>query len=158
VLPKPSPDPKSSMWAWLAHDLRFYRTQRGLSGDAVAKLINCARSSISRLENNEAKLDERQTAVLDERWQTGGRFGNLVWYARLGHDPNWFKQHLDIESEASVIKVYEALAVPGLLQIPEYAYALIVESGVSDVDERVAERMSRQSILTRNLRPQYGCY
>jgi hypothetical protein len=32
------------MWAWPAHDLTFYRTQRGLSGDAVAKLLNCARS------------------------------------------------------------------------------------------------------------------
>ena len=111
MLPKPSPDPKSSMWAWLAHDLRLYRTQRGLSGDAVAKLINCARSSISRLENGEAKLDEGQAAALDERWRTGGHFGTMIWYARLGHDPNWFKQHVGLESEASVIKVYEALAV-----------------------------------------------
>jgi transcriptional regulator with XRE-family HTH domain len=141
------------MWAWLAHDLRLYRVQRGLSGDAVAKLINCARSSISRLENNEAKLDDRQAAALDERWQTGGHFGTMLWYARLGHDPDWFKQHLDIEAEASVIKVYEALAVPGLLQLPEYAHALIAESGVVNIDERVAERMSRQEILTREPPP-----
>jgi transcriptional regulator with XRE-family HTH domain len=153
VLPKPSPDPKSSMWAWLAHDLRLYRTQRGLSGDAVAKLINCARSSISRLENGEAKLDEGQAAALDERWRTGGHFGTMLWYARLGHDPNWFKQHVGLESEASVIKVYEALAVPGLLQIPEYACALIAEGGVADVNERVAERMARQAILTREPPP-----
>ncbi len=153
VLPKPAPDPKSSMWAWIAHDLRFYRTQRGLSGDAVAKLINCARSSISRLENNEAKLDEGQAATLDERWQTGGHFSTMLWYARLGHDPNWFKQHMDIESVASVIKVYEALTVPGLLQLPEYARALIAESGVADVDERLTERMSRQAILTREPPP-----
>jgi transcriptional regulator with XRE-family HTH domain len=153
VLPKPSPDPKSSMWAWLAHDLRLYRTQRGLSGDAVAKLINCARSSISRLENGEAKLDEGQAAALDERWRTGGHFGTMLWYARLGHDPNWFKQHMDIESEASVIKVYEAQVVPGVLQIPEYAHALIAESGISNVDELVDERLSRQAILTREPPP-----
>jgi transcriptional regulator with XRE-family HTH domain len=153
VLAKPSPDPKSSLWAWLAHDLRYYRVQRGLSGDAVAKLLNCARSSISRLENGEARPTERQMVVLDERWGTGGHFGLLLWYARLGHDPNWFKQHVDIEAQALVIKVYEALAVPGLLQLPEYAYALIAESGTANVDERVAERLSRQAILTREPPP-----
>jgi transcriptional regulator with XRE-family HTH domain len=141
------------MWAWLAHDLRFYRTQRGLSGDAVAKLINCARSSISRLENNEAKLDERQAAMLDERWHTGGHFGTMLWYARLGHDPDWFKQHLDIESEASVIKVYEAIVVPGLLQLEEYAYEVIAAGGGPDIDELVARRMARQEILTREYPP-----
>lgn len=153
MLPKPSPDPKSSMWAWIAHDLRFYRKQLGLSGDAVAKLINCGRSSISRLENNEAKLDERQAAILDERWDTGGRFGTILWYARRGHNPNWFQQHLDIEAESLVIKAYEALAVPGLLQTPEYAYALIAESGAPNIDERVAERIARQSILTAEIPP-----
>jgi transcriptional regulator with XRE-family HTH domain len=153
VLPKPSPDPKSSMWAWLAHDLRFYRTQRGLSGEAVGKLINCGRSSVSRLENNEAKLDERQAAVLDERWQTGGHFSTILWYARLGHDPNWFKQHLDIEAEAFVIKVYEASLVPGLLQLPEYARELLTAGGAPNVEELVAERMSRQAILDRESPP-----
>jgi transcriptional regulator with XRE-family HTH domain len=137
----------------MAHDLRFYRAQLGLSGDAVAKLINCGRSSISRLENNEAKLDERQAATLDERWNTGGRFGTILWYARRGHEPNWFKQHMDIEAESLVIKVYEALAVPGLLQTPEYAYALIVESGAPNIDERVAERMARQAILAGDSPP-----
>jgi transcriptional regulator with XRE-family HTH domain len=153
VLPKPSPDPKSSMWAWLAHDLRFYRVRRGLSGDAVAKLLTCARSSISRLENGEARPTEHQMAVLDERWDTGGHFGRLLWYARLGHDPNWFKQHIDIESEAQVIKVYEASLIPGLLQLPEYARELLNAGGESNVEELVAERMSRQAILDRDHPP-----
>jgi transcriptional regulator with XRE-family HTH domain len=150
---RPSPDPKSSMWAWMAHDLRLYRAQRGLTGEDVAKILNCARSSISRLENGEAKLDERQAAALDEAWTTGGHFSTMLWYARLGHDPDWFKQHVDIEAQASVIKVYESLVIPGLLQLPEYAHALIAAGGVSNADELVAERMSRQAILTREPPP-----
>lgn len=141
------------MWAWLAHDLRFFRAQRGLSGDAVARLINCARSSLSRLENNEAKLDEHQAAVLDERWQTGGHFGTMLWYARLGHDPNWIKQHEDIEAQASVIELFESIVVPGLLQLPEYAHALIEASGVSDADGVLERRMARQEVLTRDPSP-----
>jgi transcriptional regulator with XRE-family HTH domain len=147
VLSKPSPDPRTSMWAWLAHDLRFYRTQRGLSGDAVAKLLSCARSSVSRLENGEARLTERQVAILDERWQTGGHFSRLLWFARRGHDPNWIKQHEDIEAQASVIRVYEAIVVPGLLQLPDYAHALVAASGALNVDEVVARRMARQDLL-----------
>ncbi|MEV5710045.1 helix-turn-helix transcriptional regulator [Actinoallomurus sp. NPDC052274] len=147
---KPSPDPKSSMWAWMAHDLRFHRAQRGLTGDAVAEILNCARSSISRLENAEAKLDDRQAAALDRTWRTGGHFSIQLWDAQLGHDPNWHQQHLDIEARSSVIKVFEALVVPGLLQTPEYAHAVIATSGVSNVDRLVEERMSRQAILTRD--------
>jgi transcriptional regulator with XRE-family HTH domain len=153
VLSKPSPDPRTSMWAWLAHDLRFYRTQRGLSGDAVAKLLSCARSSVSRLENGEARLTERQTAVLDERWQTGGHFSRLLWFARLGHDPNWIKQHEDIEAEALVIKLFEALVVPGLLQRPEYARELIAAGNPPNVEEILERRMARQAIFDRENPP-----
>ncbi|GLY89627.1 helix-turn-helix domain-containing protein [Actinoallomurus iriomotensis] len=153
MLPKPSPDPKSSMWAWLAHDLRYYRLQRGLSGDAVARLLNCGRSTISRLENNEAKPTERQMEILDERWDTGGHFSTLFWYACRGHEPNWFMQHLGIESEALVIKVYEGLAVPGLLQLPEYAQEVIAASGRPDIDALVARRLARQEILARDNPP-----
>ena len=73
----------------------------------------------------------------------------MLWYARLGHDPNWIKQHEDIEAQASVIKLFEAIVVPGLLQLPEYASALIEASGVPHVDEVVARRMARQEALDR---------
>jgi hypothetical protein len=82
-----------------------------------------------------------------------GRFGRTLWYARLGHDPNWFKQHLDIEAEASVIKVFEALVIPGLLQLPEYTRELVVAGRPPNVEELVEERMGRQAILTRDPPP-----
>jgi hypothetical protein len=34
-----SPDPKASMWAFIAYYLRFCRNQRGLSGDALGRII-----------------------------------------------------------------------------------------------------------------------
>jgi hypothetical protein len=77
----------------------------------------------------------------------------MLWYARLGHDPNWFKQHVGLESEASVIKVYEASVIPGLLQLPEYAHELLTAGGEPNVEELVAERMARQAILERDPPP-----
>jgi uncharacterized protein DUF5753/helix-turn-helix protein len=148
---KPSPDPKSSMWAWIAHDLRFYRLQRDLSGVELARLLNCARSSVSRLETGQAQLEEKQAEIVDLAWKTGGHFSRLLWYARLGHDPNWNKQHLGIEGRSDVIWSFEAQVVPGLLQIPEYAHALLTAGGASNADALVEERISRQAILDRDL-------
>jgi transcriptional regulator with XRE-family HTH domain len=151
---KPSPDPKSSMWAWMARDLRLFRERRGQTGQDVAKILNCARSSISRLETGEAKLDDKQAAVLDREWDTGGHFTLQLWYARLGHNPNWLQEHLDIEARSSVIKTYEAQVVPGLLQLPEYARALFTADGVADVEKYVEQRMARQTLLTKIPPPQ----
>src|SRR3569833_1172577 len=44
-----SPDPRSSMYDFIAYYLRFLRCQHGWSGGALADLLNCARSSVSRL-------------------------------------------------------------------------------------------------------------
>ncbi|MFI0447114.1 helix-turn-helix transcriptional regulator [Actinomadura sp. 6N118] len=150
-----SPDPRSSMWAWIAYSLRFHRMQRGLTGDAVGKLLNCARSSISRLENGEAKLDEKQAAILDEAWNTGGHFGIMVWYARQGHDPTWFKSFTEFEARASSMKIYSGQLIPALFQTPAYARALLIEGREPglDLDLAVSARMSRQSILTRKSPP-----
>lgn len=144
------PDPRSSMWAWIAYSLRFHRMQRGLTGDAVGKLLNCARSSISRLENGEAKLDEKQAAVLDEAWNTGGHFAIMVWYARQGHDPTWFKSFTEFEARASSMKVYSGQLIPAIFQTPGYARALLIEGREPglDLDAAVRARMSRQRILT----------
>jgi hypothetical protein len=52
-----------------------------------------------------------------------------------------------------VIKVYEALVVPGLLQLPDYARALITAAGEPDVDGLVEERIARQQIFSRTPPP-----
>ena len=144
-----SPDPRSSLWAFMAHLLRFHRMQRGSSGGALAELLNCARSSISRLENGEAKLTDAQAAQLDKAWTTGGLFGVLLFYARLGHDPNWFKSFTEAEIRASVMKIYAGQLIPALLQTPEYARAVLTAGRWPDVEGAVKARMARQSLLTR---------
>lgn len=142
-----SPDPRSSMWAWIACALRFHRMQRGLTGGDVAKLLNCARSSISRLETGEAKLDEKQAALLDEAWSTGGLFSIMVWYAQRGHDPAWFKRFTEFESKASMIYSYGGQLIPALLQTSRYARALLVSGRNEDVEKDLRKRLTRQQIL-----------
>ena len=149
-----SPDPRSSMWAWIAYSLRFHRMQRGLTGDAVAKLLYCARSSISRLENAEAKLDEKQAAVLDEAWHTGGHFSIMVWYARQGHDPTWFKSFTEFEARATVMRQYSGQLIPALLQTPAYARALLLAGREPEAEKAVSARISRQAVLEQENPPE----
>jgi transcriptional regulator with XRE-family HTH domain len=134
----------------MAYYLRFQRMQHGMSGHALARLLNCARSSISRLENCEAKLTDAQAATLDREWNTGGTFTIMLWYARLGHDPNWFKNFTDSEGRASVLKIYSGQLIPALLQTPAYARALLVEGREPGIDALVEARMARQKILTND--------
>jgi transcriptional regulator with XRE-family HTH domain len=140
----------SSMWAWLAHDLRFYRERAKLTGTEMGTILGCVRSTVSRLESGELKIDERQAAALDKRWNTGGHFLRLLKYAKLGHTPDWFKEHVQSEAKASVLKICEHSLVPGLLQTEDYARAVFTIGGVKEVETHVAARMARKETLERS--------
>jgi hypothetical protein len=67
--------------------------------------------------------------------------------------PNWFETYLGLEQDADVIRGYEVQFVPGLLQIPDYARA-VIELGHGDapreqIERRVTLRVRRQRILHR---------
>jgi hypothetical protein len=142
-------DPDSSLWAWLAHDVRFYRKKYQLTQSQLGTVVKCSPPNVSNIESGRRKLTDEQAVALDVRFKTGGHFSRLLRYARLGHDPDWFKQYVDIEASANVIKTFEVAIVPGLLQIPEYAAVLFKVGGVIDVDGSVARRMIRAEIFSR---------
>jgi hypothetical protein len=71
--------------------------------------------------------------------------------------PDPYDEYLALEGEAVLISEWEAQVMPGLLQTDEYARA-VIEAGVG-VDEsetiqhRLALRMARQAVLTREPPP-----
>ncbi|GAA0553058.1 helix-turn-helix domain-containing protein [Actinomadura livida] len=141
------PNPKDSMWAFIAYYLRFCRTQRSLSGEATGRLINASKATVSRIENGVDRLDGQRAALLDKAWETGGVFSLLVWYASIGHDPQWLAQLSTFEQRARIIRVFEPLLISGLLQTEEYARALLTGGGTPDPEPFVTERMQRQGVL-----------
>jgi transcriptional regulator with XRE-family HTH domain len=144
-----SPDPKASMWAFIAYYLRFCRNQRGLSGDALGRIIGSSKATVSRIENGLERLDGKRAALLDKAWETGGAFALLVWYASIGHDPQWLAQYKTFEQQARIIRIFEPLLITGLLQTEDYARALLTGGGVPDPEPDVVERLERQSVLDR---------
>jgi transcriptional regulator with XRE-family HTH domain len=140
-------DPLSSMWHWIAYDLRFWREKDGMSLTDLGEHLNLTKKGVSHLEAGRAHLSEGHAETLDTLWNLGRHFRNLVHYAKSGHDPNWFKEHLELEARASELRIYEFGVVPGLLQTEEYARQILVDSGSKDPDGSLKIRLERQKVL-----------
>ncbi|MEU4245264.1 DUF5753 domain-containing protein [Actinoplanes sp. NPDC026619] len=70
--------------------------------------------------------------------------------AGFDRSPVWFRDWLIIEREATLIRWFEPLIVPGLLQTKAYAHAIIAGSGMvdaADVDLIVTARLDRRDLL-----------
>lgn len=146
-------DPYSSLWAWLAHDLRFYRLRAGLSLPAMGEVIGRSPSSLSNCEAGRRRITAKEAKRLDDHFDTGGHFQRLVWFAMLGHDPDWFRNYVELEARATVLRIYASQLIPGLLQTGEYARVLAIEGGAEDPDALVGARLARQEILKRRPAP-----
>ncbi|RAY14804.1 hypothetical protein DPM19_13820 [Actinomadura craniellae] len=149
----PSPDPKSNLWNLTAFYLRLYRQKRGLSGEAVGRIMSCSKATVSRIEIGETRLDGTQAKALDRAWDMDGLFSMLVWYAALGHDPQWFAQYVDLEQRAQFLKIFEAQTIPGLLQTEDYARALFITGDAPNAEDLIRERMARQQLLDQEPQP-----
>src|SRR5215813_480817 len=103
MAPHEAVNPDSSLWAWLAHDLRFYREKYGLSQPEMGKIIRRSGSNLSNCEAGRRRITEKEAKLLDEYFKTGGHFQRLLRFARRGHDPNWFRQYVGFEVTAAMI-------------------------------------------------------
>ncbi|MFF5215703.1 helix-turn-helix domain-containing protein [Micromonospora sp. NPDC000442] len=69
-------------------------------------------------------------------------------------DLPWFREWTELEQQASCLRWYEPLLVPGLLQTEAYARAVLATGGLlsqSEVEENVAARLDRQRVLEREV-------
>jgi transcriptional regulator with XRE-family HTH domain len=140
-------DPKISLWHFLAYYLRFQREKQGLSLAQWGQIIGAARSTVSNIEAGRRKLGDDQAKVLDDKWQTGGLFELLLWYARTAHDPDWFRSYTQYEAEATVIRIYQGQVIPIPLQTEAYTRMLLKEGDTKDIDAEVEDRMARQAAI-----------
>lgn len=137
------------MWDWLTHDLRYLCKKYDLSVAEFGRMLGRSSSGASNILAGRRFIRDQDADIIDERYDTGGHHRRLLGWARRSHDTEWFGQYLVYEVQALVIKAFEALTVPGLLQTPEYAHALLKGGFEVDIDTEVTERMERQKILTK---------
>jgi transcriptional regulator with XRE-family HTH domain len=144
-------------------ELRYYRERAGLSQTELAALVNVSHDVISKIETGDrppAKdFPERLDAVpeLDTRGGLARLWGNLRKGLRHRAIPGWFQPWANIEAEAAILRTYQPLLVPGLLQTEDYARIILAArpgGKHDDLDDQVGARMDRKGIFGRTAPPQ----
>jgi len=137
---------------FLLGELRRARSAAGLSQEDLGKTINYSGSLVSAVENGQRPPTRDYLVAIDGALRTGGLFERLQnGLAGFDQAPVWFRDWLIIEREATLIRWFEPLIIPGILQTKAYAHAIIAGSGMVDsdeIDQRAATRVDRQSLLT----------
>lgn len=152
----------------LAPRLRALRERAGLAGKDLAAATGWQPSKVSRLENGRTmpSRDDLRTwiaacgaddAVLQELLALLGEVQafHQDWKRRLRRGGHAAVQatYYEMVRDARLVQNFEVACVPGLLQTPEYARAMLTESaaehgvGDGDLDDAVASRLARQQFL-----------
>jgi transcriptional regulator with XRE-family HTH domain len=149
----------------LGGHLRRLREEAGMTTERAASSIRGSHSKISRMEHGRVGFKERDIADLLTLYGIG--LGDereaLLSLAREASTPGWWQAYSDIlphwvepyfglEAAAASIREYELQFVPGLLQIEDYARAVIRLGNLPSEEEvirRAQARISRQDVLAR---------
>ncbi len=147
----------------LGNQLRRLRESRGFTAGQAADAIRGSHSKVSRMEKGQVGLNERDLGDLLTLYgvtsaQERAALLDLAreaatpgwWQAYAAVLPVWLGPYLGLEAAASVICCYEVQFVPGLLQTPGYARALIRRGAAAseqEITRRAELRTHRQEIL-----------
>jgi len=119
------------------------RRARGMTQANVAEALNCDHSAVSRIESGTYPLTPQMFRAVER----------LLTLAAADGYETWFISYLEIERTATVLRTWEPLVIPGLLQTEAYARQVITGAipggGEADIGQRVAARMARQEIWER---------
>ena len=143
--------------------LRRYRENAGYTLEDAARVLECDRSKISRIETGqrgirpkelrellaEYGVPDREQAALVAIASRGGQRG--WWHPYADVLPGAYLDYVIIESAASEIMTYEAQVIPDLLQTDDYARAIAaVEPGYATDQQReqvVAAKATRRQVV-----------
>jgi transcriptional regulator with XRE-family HTH domain len=149
----------------LGAELRRLRERAQRTVSDVAAELGWSESKLSRIETANTSIRNADLQrllgiykVSDQDSSRLGAFANMArqraWWEGYGDallDP--YKTLLGFEAEAKAIYTYDAIILHGLLQTNEYASAIIRAVSIGEradvVEQRVAVRMARQAVLTR---------
>ncbi|MDI3388182.1 helix-turn-helix transcriptional regulator [Streptomyces sp. B-S-A8] len=134
--------------------LALFRQTAGLTQAELAERLAIAESTIASIEQGRRPLLPDLAERLDELLQTKGVLAIAVDnMPEIDQFPLWAEKYIDQEQRAISLCKYDALVIPGLLQTPDYARALLQQRVPAyDEDEiaaKVAGRIERQGIFQR---------
>jgi transcriptional regulator with XRE-family HTH domain len=150
-------------------ELRELRKKAGLTCADVARALGTSITKVSRMETGDRGLYVDDVAAMLGLYHVPARRREeILDLVRNGGEPNWWqlkptdlptewRDLIALENDAITITNFEPLVIPGLLQTPEYATALIsgtnYELSEGEVNRLVATRMGRQPLLAKRNAP-----
>ncbi|GAA2543291.1 helix-turn-helix transcriptional regulator [Streptomyces sp. NPDC058947] len=150
-------DPSSSPRALLGAELRHAREKAGLSQEELGQRLFVSGSFIGQLEAGTRRMQREYARLLDEALGTEDFFQRHCAAMAKSKYPEHFAEAVEVEAEATAIRQYAPLLIPGLLQTPDYARAVCRAYQPTAPKERVEElvtaRMERGRILDDPTRP-----
>ncbi|MFJ6720930.1 helix-turn-helix domain-containing protein [Streptomyces sp. NPDC091259] len=145
----------------LGSELRRLRQAGGMTTQQVAERLLISQPKISLLENGRRLIKPRDVRdlcrlygvhdqrLVDDLMRLAGESGRQGWWNTYGDIP--YGAYIGLEAEATAIRTYEPLVIPGLLQTPAYAREVIAgtipQATVEQAATRLRVRLRRQGRL-----------
>ncbi|WP_244927049.1 helix-turn-helix domain-containing protein [Streptomyces eurocidicus] len=139
--------------------IQHLRKRAGLSLRDLAEETRYGHSYINRVELGTQLPSDALMAALDQRFEMGGTLIQLLDTVRGGSVQEYGRTAATREAQAERIQVFTSSTIPALLQIEDYASALLrtarPKAPKGHFDEAVVNRMGRQRVFSREERPPY---
>jgi len=146
----------------IGHDLRATRERAGYKQADAAHELGSSQAKINYLESGKTQQKPDEVTKLlrfygadiehvDRMASLAARADQGTWWGAFDDVlPNWFRTFVGLEGLASAEFSYESLLLPGQLQTPEYAAALLegnLRVAPMDAAQVVRARMARQRLV-----------
>src|SRR5439155_24654449 len=144
----------------LRSELRGFRLAKGMSIEDVTNEVEWSTSKLVRIEGGQVGISVSDLNALlavygisdqneKERLRTLARATRqrTWWSGYQRHLPASYLGFIGAESDAAVIRQYNPTIVPGLLQTPAYAKAIIKGSALDQPEPEVVEARLRVRVL-----------
>ncbi|MGW3045327.1 DUF5753 domain-containing protein [Kitasatospora sp. NPDC001159] len=128
-----------------------------MSLDRLSEIVNYSKTHLHGVEKATRLPLPPLSSKVDAAFGTDGLFEGLWEIIRREQFPDRYRRYMDLEAQASLIQVYCAQVVLGLVQTEDYARAVLRAGRPRDteqhIEDKLAARIERQEILTRPAPP-----
>ncbi|WP_030563631.1 helix-turn-helix domain-containing protein [Streptomyces aureocirculatus] len=160
--PRKDTDASASVPAFYGAELRFKREAAGLTLERLAEGSYRGVPFLSQIERGERRMPFDLAQHVDAKLGTDGFFQRRCEDARKarqeGH-AEYFADVVEMERFAESIEDWAPMIVPGLLQTPAYARAIVraamPRASVDEVEKKVAARVKRGDLFQRESPPEF---
>ncbi|MER5209188.1 helix-turn-helix transcriptional regulator [Streptomyces sp. NPDC002838] len=146
-------DPGASPLDYYGFELRRHREAAGLTQRQLGDIVNYTGSMVGQIETARKLPTPAFSQRVDAALGTGGLLFRLVDLVMRSQLPAWFQQVAELQARATEIYSFETHMIHGLLQTKEYARAVLGALDQTNLDDRTAVRLARQSIFEKEEPP-----